>query len=78
MCSDTRTGGVQATNTAREGGNEAADPINLEDREGRHADGVRVAHKPECERRGGAQGVVKEGGALRDEVGGSGRKRDAE
>jgi hypothetical protein len=50
---------------------------NLNDGEGRHANGVGVAHPPERERRGGAEGGVEEG-ALREEVGGGGRKRDAE
>jgi hypothetical protein len=61
-------GGVQATKKAREGGvdvlDEAAEALNLNDGEGRHADGVGMAHPPERERRGGAQGGVTEGGAL--------------
>jgi hypothetical protein len=75
-------GGVQATNKAREGGvdvlDEAAEALNLNDGEGCPADGVRVTHPPERERRGGAQGGVEEGGALRQDVGGDGRKRNAE
>jgi hypothetical protein len=43
-------GCVQATNKAREGGDddldEAAEALNLSDGEGRHAGGVGVAHPP--------------------------------
>jgi hypothetical protein len=54
------------TNNAREGGvdslHKAAKALNLDDEEGRNADGVGVAHSPKRERSGGAQGEVKEGG----------------
>jgi hypothetical protein len=60
-------GGVQWTNKAREDGVDvldvAAEALNLNDGQGRHADGVGVAHPPERERTGGAHGCVKEVGA---------------